>query len=203
MTDRARRRRLPLELGALGLACGVVVAAVTSSCIIAETPAELPKLPAFRPTILHGSVAPPASRILVTFPDKFVIPVELVDPSLPFQWRLFVDYNPLTGDGIVDTGTSFFERGATTGGIRVVEVAVPTPDTSRCHVIEFIVANGFRGDIEGRQAHTPDSTGGDSVVWFYVPGGDSRVCSAPDAGGAPPDAAADGSADGATDAGVQ
>jgi hypothetical protein len=169
-------------------------AALLVSCIIAEPEAELPKLPPFRPTILHGSVSPPASRILVSFPDKFVIPVELVDPSAEFLWRAFVDYNPLTGDGIVDTGQSLFDRAGTDGGVRVLEVTLPAPDLTRCHTIEFIVANNFRGDIEGRQAHTPDSTGGDSVTWFYVPAGDFAACSSPDAGG-PPDAG-----DAATDA---
>ncbi len=122
-------------------------------------------------------MSPPTNRLLLRFPDKFIIPVELVNPSATFQWRAYIDYDPLIGDPPVDVGTSSFDPASSDGGIRTIEVAITPPaDLGSCHVVEFLVANSFLGAIEGRPAHTPDSIGGDSVIWFYAPGGDTRSC---------------------------
>jgi hypothetical protein len=187
---------LSARLGILGAALGALaLARVITGCIIADAPVDLPKLPVFRPTILHGSVVPPDNQILRSFPDKFVVPVELVDPTVTFQWHAFIDYDPVTGEGIADFGKSSFDPGSADGGLRTLEISLQSPsDLSRCHVIEILVANAFRGDFEGRPAHTPDSTGGDSVSWFFAPGGDLQRCPTFDAG--PDDAgAADGSSE--------
>ncbi len=174
--EEARQRRT----GRQGLARAVVsLVSLVGGCIIAEPPQDLPPLPAFHPVIMRGSVVPPANRILTVFPQKFVVPVELVDPTVTFQWRVFIDYNPQTGDFIKDRGVSKYDPHSAPGGVRVLEVSLPAPDEGgpvTCHTIEFLVAGGFRGDFEGRQAHTPDNAGGDSVVWFYAPAGDTRSC---------------------------
>lgn len=147
------------------------------SCVIAQAPAEPQQIRPFRPTILHGAVFPPTNRLLSRFPDKFVIPVELVNPSATFEWRAYIDYDPVTGDPPVEVGTSSFDPASSDGGVRSIEVAITPPaDLATCHVVEFLVANSFLGAIEGRPAHTPDAIGGDSVIWFYAPGGDTRSC---------------------------
>ncbi len=177
------------------LLCGLSLVRVLTGCIIADTPEDLPTLPVFRPTILHGSVVPPDNRVLRSFPDKFVVPVELVNPTVTFPWRAFVDYDPKTGEGISDFGTSSFDPASADGGVRTLEISLQSPsDLGRCHLIEILVAHGFRGDFGGAPAHTPDAVGGDSVSWFFAPGGDVQRCPTFDAG---PDLDADA---GATDA---
>jgi len=167
------------------LFAGVWIVRALSGCIIADTPDELPTLPKFRPTILHGSVVPPANQVLRSFPDKFVVPVELVDPGATFQWRAFIDYDPATGTDPVDNGTSSPDPASSDGGIRPLEISLQSPsDLGRCHVIEILVALSFRdGNIpQGRQSHTPDAYGGDSVSWFFAPNGDVQRCPTFDAG---------------------
>ena len=172
-----------MNVAAAALLCGLSFARVLTGCIIADTPDDLPRLPLFRPTILHGSVVPPDNQVLRSFPDKFVVPVELVNPTLTFQWHAFIDYDPATGAGVSDFGTSSFDPSSADGGVRTLEISLQSPpDLSRCHVIEILVANGFRGDFEGRSAHTPDAIGGDSVSWFFAPGGDVQRCPTFDAG---------------------
>lgn len=172
-------------LAAASLLVGTSLVRALTGCIIADTPDDLPKLPVFRPTILHGSVVPPQNQVLRSFPDKFVVPVELVDPSATFQWRAFIDYDPATGTDPVDYGTSSPDPASADGGIRPLEISLQSPsDLARCHVIEILVALTFRdGNIpQGRPSHTPDATGGDSASWFFAPGGDVQRCPTFDAG---------------------
>ncbi len=157
------------------------------SCILAEPPVELPKLPLTRPVIRRGSVVPSADAILGTFPSTLIVWVELSDPTLSFEWSAFIDYNPLTGDGLVfEPAKSTYEPGQLTseGHGRSVTVPLPVPaDLERCHVIEVVVALQFVStQINGLNAHTPADPGGDSVTWFYAPGGDLRGCPTLDAG---------------------
>ena len=176
------RRGVVKAIAALGV-CSVVL----SSCIIAEPISDLPAAAPFRPTILRGSVAPTASVILVTFPEQFYVPVELVDPSAEFKWRMFIDYDE-RGEDKVASGTSSYEPGSDKSGVRVVVVQAPAPtDTTRCHVIEFVAARAFTDEtgsnVDPRQSHTPTlgSGGGDSVTWFYSPSGDLSGCPVGDA----------------------
>ncbi|MCA9586805.1 MAG: hypothetical protein KC657_15730 [Myxococcales bacterium] len=165
--------------------------ALVFACIIAEPPGALPRLPASRPTIVRSAAVPPPSTVLGTFPEKFVVPVELADPTASFRWRAFVDYNPLTGAGFVAGGESKFDRASLDGGARVLEIPVPPPpDLDRCHVVEILVALRFAGEFEGKQAHTPEEPGGDNVSWFYSPTGDLEGCPKIDAGGLSPEAGA-------------
>jgi hypothetical protein len=150
-----------------------------SGCIIADTASDLPKLPVFRPTIVHGSVVPPENQILRAFPDKFIVPVELVDPNVQFERHAFIDYNPITGtaDNVDVDNAVTPDPGDTDAGVRTLEISLQAPsDLTRCHTIEILVALQFFGELEGQQAHTPKPPGGDSVTWFYAPNGDVQNC---------------------------
>ena len=161
-----------------------VASASLFACIIAEPVSDLPELPAFRPVIVRSSTVPQPSAVLGVFPDKFVVPVELVDPGVTLSWRLYIDYNPITGEGL----DSFADDlpAVSADRTRVLEVQTrPPADLSRCHVIEFIVAQQFqvKGLGGGKNAHTPiDPPGGDAVTWIYSPGGDLHGCPVADAG---------------------
>lgn len=184
-----RGSRRPLLRRASRVRALVVVALLVASssplaCIIAEPQAELPRVPQVRPRIARGASVPPVGAVLRAWPDKLVVPVELVDPSAPFQWRVYVDYDQSTGDGFVNGDTSSAEPGSLDGGVRVIEVQVPEPlDATRCHTIELLVALQFRGDFgsEGRSAHTPEEPGGDTVSWLYAPSGSLDGCAQVDA----------------------
>lgn len=156
-----------------------VAALVVVSCVIAEPPAEIPKLPEYRPIIVKSSVIPTAGRVLTEFPPVFVVPVELVDPTVRFSWRAYVDYDFAGRSaerlGLVASGTSTPD--AARSRIRNLEIRFPPPsDLQACHVIQVIVANRFQGAIEGRPAHTPEAPGGDTIEWFYNPSGDFSGC---------------------------
>ncbi len=164
-------------VASLAAALAVVVAGV-SGCLVVEPPGDLPTTPVRRPTIRRSEASPVASFVLGAWPESFVVPVELVDASQTFQWRVFVDYDP--EDRRVEPavfGASAPNLADRNGNIRLVRATVPAPtDNGRCHVIEFLVAARFLGDLEGRTAHTPAAPGGDSIVWFYSPGGDLAGC---------------------------
>lgn len=153
------------------------------SCLIAEPPGDLPRVPRRRPVIVQSSLVPPATLVLGTFPEKLIVPVELADPSVSFQWSAFVDFNPKTGQGLVGVDTSTFERANLVEGLRMLEIALPQPpDLDRCHTIEVVVALELLARSPGINAHTPRDPGGDSVTWFYSPTGDPAGCPMLDAG---------------------
>lgn len=193
-----RAKSLGARASLLARGCVLTVAALSGAllapiaCIIAEPQAELPRVPQVRPRIARGLSVPPVGAVLRTWPAKLVVPVELIDPSTPFQWRVYVDYDESTGDGYVNGDTSSAEPGSLDGGIRVIEVQVPEPlDATRCHTIELLVALRFRGDFgsEGRSAHTPEEPGGDTVSWLYAPSGTLDGCAEVDAAALVADAA--------------
>jgi hypothetical protein len=176
MTREASRSRLwPAASLAVALA---VTASGVSACLVVEPPGDLPTTPVRRPTIRRSEASPVASFVLGAWPESFLVPVELVDASQTFQWRVFVDYDP--EDRRVEPavfGASAPNLADRNGNVRLVRATVPAPtDNGRCHVIEFLVAARFLGDLEGRTAHTPAAPGGDSIVWFYSPGGDLSGC---------------------------
>jgi hypothetical protein len=187
------------------VACAVAPAwLLASACILAQSPAPLPVLPDMRPTIQRTAVVPSASRVLLSFPPEFVVPVELLDPSRTFEWRVFIDYDPLSRTDAVLDGRSDPDPADASVPVRRVTFSIEPPDLEQgraeCHVVEFLVAYSFRGST----AHAPDPTGGDSVTWFYNPSGDLSGCPSFDGGAL--DAGADGDAgtdaDDAGDAGA-
>lgn len=169
----------------IAVGTGGVMLLALHACIIAEPVTDLPTLPPFRPIIVRSSVVPPPSAVVGTFPDKFVIPVELVDPGVSFEWRIYIDYNPITGEGLELFGTS--GPSGVPQRVRVLEVQTTSlkekQDASRCHVVEFLVAQRFVGKFAGKAAHTPEEPpGGDAITWFYNPTGDLGGCPVADAG---------------------
>lgn len=176
------RRRLAAAAGLLAT-CGVLVVG-QDACILAASSGELPRLPESRPTIWHASVVPTTSLVLTRWPREFIVPVELADPTVPVVYAAFVDFNPATGEGIVDQpGKSLYEAANTQGRIRTLNVAIAEPpDLAQCHIIEVIVALRLKAETESKNAHTPDEPGGDVATWFYNPNGDLGGCPALDAG---------------------
>ncbi len=167
------------------LALSALSIAVADACLIAEPPGELPRSPRRRPVIVTSALAPQNSSVLSTFPARFIVPVELYDPTVLFEWSAFVDFNPLTGDGLKAIAQSPFEPANFDGRYRILEVPIPVPlDLDRCHVIEIVVALNLQAveTNDGRVAHTPREPGGDNAIWFYSPTGDLQGCPTLDAG---------------------
>lgn len=152
-----------------------------AACLIAEPAVDLPRAPATAPHIVRASVVPAPVFVLGTFPATLKIPVELSDPTASFEWSSFIDYDPTNGEGFVERRTSVVDPESLRGRIRTLSIDLPAPVDDQCHVIEVVVALGLQTG-SNINAHTPDSRGGDSVTWFYSPGGDLRGCPTLDAG---------------------
>jgi hypothetical protein len=168
------------------VASGVAaVVLLLGACIIAQSSGDVPRLPETRPTIVHPEVVPPTGGILTRWPPFFTVPVELSDPTAPFSYAAFIDYNPLTGEGRVagEDNIPYDQQGLETR-IRTLEIPIPQARATadRCHVIEVVVALRFTATNEAKNAHTPAPPGGDSVTWIYNPGGDPSGCPRLDAG---------------------
>jgi hypothetical protein len=178
-------------------AFSLVAFGAVTACIIAEPPSDPPRLPTTRPTIVRGSVVPPASNIIGVWPGTFIVPVELSDPTVTFEYSVWIDFNAATGEGLVDFRTSSFVEA--NGRVRRLEVALGPPTDDRCHVVEVLVALRFAGQF-GTGAHSPLDPGGDVVSWIYNPNGDTAGCPLLDSGIPllPQDAGADGGDGGIT-----
>jgi len=145
---------------------------VTAACIVTDPPNDLPRLPETRPTIVRGSVVPSASSVIGTWPDLFIVPVELSNPRADFVYAAFIDFSPLPPISAQSLESSRYEAANTTGRIRRVQIVLAPPaDLDRCHTIEVVVALGFTQNV-----HTPAEPGGDTVSWFYSPTGDLSGC---------------------------
>lgn len=180
----------------LAVATASSFAAVVAACVLSQPSGDIPTLPASRPTIDHSSVVPSTTTVLTTWPQTFNLSVELVDPTAPFVYASFVDYNPLTGEGRVDGPTrSAYEASKQSDRKRSLEISIQPPaDLQRCHVIEVVVALSLN-TRDNKNAHTPDEPGGDLVAWFYNPNGDLGGCPSLDAGFSAPDGAGGDAAD--------
>ena len=189
---RSARRPLRVALTATACASLGIGAALSGACFTAVPP-DLPQLPLQRPTILHSSVVPPDDAILTELPQfgEFLVPVQLNGPSESFEWRVFIDYDPVDNRSFAAEGQG---GGAEDGGVFFVSFTLsPTDlDPTLCHTIQFLVGHSF----DPRGPHTFDSVGGDIVSWIYNAGGGPNGCPEYDAGalqdGAFPDAPSDG-----------
>ncbi|HXX67456.1 MAG TPA: hypothetical protein VEK07_09760 [Polyangiaceae bacterium] len=181
------------SIGGVGAAC-----ALASGCLTTAPPAvSTPPLP--RPTILQDSVVPPPDQLLVELPSEFAVPVQLQDPSETFRYDVFVDYP--TNPSPVIFPVTVTPSGAEDAGIVPVSFTPdemnPPPDPTTCHTIQFLVVQDF-AQVEAGPIlyHVPNLVGGDSVTWFYAPGGGIDGCPVYDAGifedgATPPDGEAD------------
>lgn len=160
------------------------VGGVVGACVLAEPPTTLVTLPDLRPTIVRGSVVPTASAVLVTWPAKFIVPVELIDSRVTITYATFVDYNSLCSSCVESVKTSEDEAASTNGNIRTLEVLITQPSSDKCHLVEIVVAKNL-DSRSAQSAHTPLEPGGDIVSWFYNPSGDLDGCPSVDAGIAP------------------
>jgi hypothetical protein len=187
MNRTGRRILAALPVLAAALACVIVIVAL-DACILAQPSGELPHLPETRPTILHASTVPSETSVVTRWPQTFIVPVELTDPTVRVVYAAFLDFDALTGDGLVDINNSDFVQANTVGRTRTLTVAIPEPDR-RCHKVEVVVALRLAGETDGKNSHTPAEPGGDISTWFYNPSGDLDGCPALDAGiDASPDA---------------
>ncbi len=166
---------------------------VQDACILAQPSGELPRIPESRPTIIRASAVPATSAVLTRWPvdSTFLIPVELADPNIDFRYVSFIDYNPLTGDGLVEEPRqSVYEvsnsSSNTVGRTRTLTIVIPEPAPDRCHTIEVVVALHLASDSDltgdPKLRHTPLAPGGDIATWFYNPNGDLGACPSLDAG---------------------
>ena len=167
-------------LAAVGSASLLGITALASACITTPPP-DLPTVPQPPPSILHASVVPPADEILTTWPAMFYVPVEVYDPSVPFSWEPFVDFDPTTGSGGSTIPHIVPAPVLVDAGVYVVSFGLDPPDAASCHTVELEVASGFDTEF-GSASHTPNSLGGDSITWFYNPGGGPNGCPTYDAG---------------------
>ncbi len=153
------------------------------ACILAAPVGELARLPESRPTILHSSLVP-SGPLITQFPSTFLVPVELSDPRSRVAYAVFVDYNPDTGKGLVDTPGHSDPPSALAGlkdRVRVIPISVPAPlEIFRCHKIEIVVALRLESEKDPKLAHTPADPGGDIATWLYNPAGDLKGCPALD-----------------------
>jgi hypothetical protein len=165
----------------VGVAALAIVA--QDACILAQPSGDLPRLPESRPNIVHSSLVPATSAVLTRFPSTLIVPVELNDPTVGLVYAAFVDYNPLTGNGLVgEIGHSQPEPN-TVGRTRTLTINLPmTLEPDRCHVIEVVVALRLASELDFKLAHTPAEPGGDFASWLYNPNGDLLGCPSLDAG---------------------
>ena len=179
---------------------GVTVLAAQDGCILAQPSGELSRLPETRPTILHASTVPSETSVLTRWPQTFIVPVELTDPTVRIAYAAFIDFDSLNNDGLQGPAVhSDFEEANTVGRTRTLTVAITEPDPGRCHRIEIVVALRLTSESDAKNAHTPAEPGGDISTWFYNPGGDLNGCPALDAGiDASPDADAGDASEGGT-----
>jgi hypothetical protein len=145
------------------------LAVLLGACVTAPPP-DLPPLPVRAPTIL--SELPPASTPITTWPPDgaFTFQAQVYDPSRPFFWEVFVDYDPVRNAGAPTAPTIFPQLGPTPSmGVSAVPfMLAPPTDPAPCpHRIELLVALSFNENYP----HISDTYGADSVTWTYTPPG--------------------------------
>ena len=188
---RTRRRILAAIPVVAAAFAGVTMIVAQDACILAQPSGELPHLPETRPTILHASTVPSETSVVTRWPQTFIVPVELTDPTVRIVYAAFIDFDSLNNDGLVVPAIgSNFEQANTVGRTRTLTVVIPEPDRGRCHKVEIVVALRLASEDDAKHSHTPAAPGGDISTWFYNPSGDLDGCPALDAGiDASPDAA--------------
>jgi hypothetical protein len=171
------------RIAAVSVACCVAGALLAAACFVAPPP-DLPSQPTGRPTILHDSVVPPADQVFTAaqIPRDgiftFLVPVQVEDPSLPFFWRVFIDYDPFTATTPVTFGEVQAPPGSVDAGVIVVSIPLSFENsplsTPYCHRIDFVVAYKFAfQDLLNVPAPGVQA---DSVRWLYNGAGGPNGC---------------------------
>jgi hypothetical protein len=167
---------------------GVIALGAAVACFTAPPP-DLPPESTLRPSIASSGVYPQGYLTELPPDGTFIVPVQVAAGEF-FQWDVFVDY-PANRSPVMGPTTETPDTAVEDGGLSWVSFSLdqtafqpgPCP-----HRIEFFVAHQF--NPPPAIPRTPESFGGDSFTWFYVPDG----CASYDAGdgGFPPaDAASD------------
>jgi hypothetical protein len=188
----------------LVLVAGSVGLAATAACIAAP-PADPPQIPETGPTIIQDAVQPPRNEDLTALPPDgvFIIPVRVSDPTIPIQFRVFIDYvatgeNSFDPYGYIDKQVQS-AMPAVDGGITDLRILLSWTesgalkwnfDPNACHTIWVFVADSFQTAF----VHTPDDPlAADSVIWHYAPNGPGACTTVDDAGDGsfPPEASSD------------
>jgi hypothetical protein len=156
----------------------VAAACAAVACVLADPPPDLPAESQLHPVVVQSAVFPPTTQVLVELPPSgFVVPVQLFDPDTPFEYEVFVDFDPsATPPQSPVIAVTVAPPFPLDGGVDLVDFDL-TPyfaglDPSVCHEIDFVVALGFTAT----SPHTPDSRGGDGVLWFYDASGGLGGC---------------------------
>jgi hypothetical protein len=142
------------------------VSALVDACVLADPPPTLPIVAELPPAITDSVV--PAEGLLLSWPEKFVIPVSLLDPTRMVNWIALED-------GVEVKGGKIAGASASDGGVSTLLISsLPAPVGPGCHTVRIVVAYDF-----ATNSTVPDSQGGDSAEWYYNPNGS---CAGYDAG---------------------
>jgi hypothetical protein len=176
-------------------ACGCVAGSIVSACIVAPPAVLAPSTPG-RPTILHGSVTPPAYQPLTSWTSStsFVVPVQLADINQSFVWAVFVDWDGnVLSHPTLTPGPLVATPGQLDAGVDILEFLVDPVsnniDLSLCHSIAMLVGNENPQTQMGTAYHAFVNGQYDSVGWTWNPPG--CYSPSPDAGAPVADAAGD------------
>jgi hypothetical protein len=144
----------------LGFATLAAVAAVTAC--LTDPPPDLP-LQSQSPTIEHPALRPPEGTI-TSLPTRFVVPIQIADPSLPCLWSVYDEYTTYFPCKTCDT--TWFDAGVVTIDF---SLAGQSFDTTRCDTLRFTVGSSF--SAADQQCHS----GNDVATWDYRPANGSCV----------------------------
>lgn len=154
------------------VACAAAAIAGVAACLTAP-PSDVGTSADERPEIIHPALYPPEGVIRQWPPENvFYVPIRLPDPTATCVWR------DVDQDIEAATVTTINNNVACTislldGGVIVQNANIPQPTDGHCHVLTFVVAHAFAGNV-------PDSIGGDTARWEYEPPG--ALCNFYDAG---------------------
>jgi hypothetical protein len=185
---------------------GAGAATALGACILADPAPTLTSFPTGPPTILAG--ATPSGPLISVWPDEFVLPIEVVNPSENLQWigLVYPGSTPPPNLQIDPDGRPVaFSIGPDAGNVALLSAHLNRPPaTTGCFTVQVIVAYAFNatqpvplsvGDAGGI------TSGGAVATWLFAADGNLEGCAAYDAGSladgtfpdaSPPDAPVDG-----------
>jgi len=176
---------------ALGIFLFALAAGALSACNLVDPLPDQRSLPTRAPSIEQDNVFPSPSQPVLQWPDQFLVPVRVYNPTVPFEWRVFIDYDSILGPNAPPIMHQSVAGSPTAADLQTQQVIIaPDGFQGACHRIDFVTALAFDSN------RGANGTGADSVTWFYAPAGNFTGCSLYDGGGndgAFPDAGVDAS----------